>query len=101
MKLLRKILYILIFLFTLGVGVFFAQQNKMPVPLDLLVYTFEPKSLALWVLGAFALGGICGLLMSSALMVRQRATIGATNRQLAKARTEVDKLRTAGLTDGE
>ncbi len=101
MKLLRKILTILVVLATLAVGVLFALQNKTPVPLDLLVYTFEPKSLALWVLAAFALGGVAGMLISSAILVRQRATIGSTNRQLAKARTEVDKLRTAGLTDGE
>mgnify|MGYP001069797046 CR=1 FL=1 len=101
MKLLRKILTIIIVLATLALGVLFALQNKMPVPLDLLVFTFEPRSLALWVLLAFALGGLCGMLISSAILMRQRATISSSNRQLAKARKEVDKLRTAGLSDGE
>ena len=73
----------------------------MPVPLDVLVYTFEPRSLALWLLIAFASGGALGLLMSSFLMLRKRAALANANRQLAKSRAEVDKLRTAGLKDGE
>ena len=95
MKFLRRILTILIVLATIGVGVLFALQNKGLVPLDLLVYTFEPKSLALWVLGAFALGGLLGMLISSALMVRLRASLGSSRRQLAKSRTEVEKLRSS------
>jgi uncharacterized membrane protein YciS (DUF1049 family) len=95
MKFLRRILTILIVLATIGVGVLFALQNKVLVPLDLLVYTFEPKSLALWVLGAFALGGLLGMLISSALIVRLRASLGSSRRQLAKSRTEVEKLRSS------
>ena len=101
MKLLRNLIYIAVVLAMAAIGALFALQNEMPVPLDLLVYTFQPRSLALWLLIAFALGGILGLLMSSALMVRKRAALATANRQLAKSRAEVDKLRTAGLTDGE
>lgn len=101
MKLLRNLLTIAIVVGMAAVGMLFALQNKVPVPLDLLVYTFEPRSLALWVLGAFALGGILGMLFSSLLLVRQRASLGSTRRQLSKARAEVDKLRTAGLNTGE
>ena len=93
MKFLRKLLTVLIVLATIGVGVLFALQNKVPVPLDLLVYTFEPKSLALWVLAAFALGGLLGMLISSAIMIRMRASFSSSKRQLARARAELDKLR--------
>jgi len=92
MKLLRNILTVLIMLATIAVGVLFALQNKMPVPLDLLVYTFEPRSLALWVLSALALGGVLGMVVSSAILLRLRASLGSARRQLAKARAEVDKL---------
>lgn len=101
MKLLRNLLTIALVLAMAAVGVLFALQNETPVPLDMLVYTFEPKSLALWVLAAFAIGGLLGMLLSSLILVRQRASLGSANRQLAKARAEVDKLRTAGLKDGE
>ncbi len=101
MKLLRNLITIVLVLATASVGVLFALQNEMPVPLDMLVYTFEPRSLALWVLAAFAIGGLLGMILSSGILLRQRAALGHANRQLTKARAEVDKLRTAGLKDGE
>jgi uncharacterized membrane protein YciS (DUF1049 family) len=101
MKFLRNLLSVLVVLAMVGVGVLFALQNEMPVPLDLLVYQFEPRSLALWLLSALAVGGVLGLLISSVIMVRQRASLSSTKRQLVKARAEVDKLRTAVLTEGE
>lgn len=91
MKFLRNILTVLIILATVAVSVLFALQNKVPVPLDLLVYTFEPKTLALWVLSAFALGGVLGMLISSAILLRTRATLGSTRRQLARARAEAEQ----------
>lgn len=93
MKLLRNLLTVLVLLATLGVGVLFALQNEIPIPLDLLVYTFEPRSLALWILLAFALGGLLGMLVSSVILVRTRASLGSCKRQLEKAQVEVRKLR--------
>lgn len=93
MKLLRNVLTVLVSMATLVLGILFALQNKMPVPLDLLVYTFEPQSLALWILIAFALGGLMGMLISSFILVRTRAALGSSKRQLDRARDEVSKLR--------
>ena len=101
MKLLRNLLTIALVIGAAAVGVLFALQNETPVALDMLIHTFEPKSLALWILSAFAIGGLVGMLLSSFFMVRQRASLGSANRQLTRARAEVDKLRTAGLKDGE
>lgn len=101
MKLLRNILTLLLVVAMVAVGVLFALQNKEPVALDLLVYTFAPHSLALWVLAAFALGGIAGMLASSLVILRLRAGRAASNRQLQRANTELDRLRTAGLTGGD
>jgi putative membrane protein len=93
MKRLRTLFTVLIVLATLVVGVLFALQNKAPVPLDLLVYTFEPQSMALWILVAFALGGLSGMIVSAAIMVRTRATLGSCRRQLDRAVTELNTLR--------
>ena len=101
MKLLRNLLTIALVLAMAAVGVLFALQNEVPVPLDMLVYTFEPRSLALWVLSAFAIGGVLGMLLSSGILLRQRASLARANRQLQRTRSEVDTLRTAGLKDGE
>ena len=99
MKLLRNLMTVLIVLVMVAVGVLFALQNKVPVPLDLLVYTFSPQSLALWILGAFAAGGGLGLLMSSIIMLRLRTSVNSCKRQLDKARTELDKSRDQSAMD--
>lgn len=93
MKLLRKLLTVFIVLATLVVGVLFALQNKTPVPLDLLVYTFEPQSIALWILFAFTLGGLLGMIVSSVILVRTHATLGMCRRQLDRTVAELSKLR--------
>ncbi len=101
MKLLRHLFNIVIVIATLAIGVLFALQNKTPVSLDLLVYTFDPKSLALWILAALATGGLIGMLISSAIVLRLRTSLSSANRQLSKAKSELDSLRTAGLKDSE
>ena len=101
MKYLRSLITLVIVLATLAVGVLFALQNKAPVSLDLLVYTFDPKSLALWILLSLALGGLLGMLISSAIVLRLRASLSSVNRKLSKANAELDSLRTVGLKDSE
>jgi len=101
MKLLRTLVTVLVVLAMVALGVLFALANDGPVPLDLLVYTFDPRSLALWILLAFAVGGLVGMLMSSLVMVRLRASRNSLQRKLGRAKAELEKLRTAGLADGE
>lgn len=93
MKQLRTLVTILVVVATLASGVLFAVQNEVPVPLDLLIYTFSPRSLALWILLAFALGGVLGMFVSSVILVRTRAALGACKRQLNRAQDELSKLR--------
>lgn len=97
MNLLRKLITLVVILATIAIGVLFALQNTVPVPLDLLVYTFAEKSLALWVLCAFAAGGILGMLTAMGIVVRLRTSLRAANKKATKATVELDKLRTAGL----
>jgi len=57
------------------------------------VYTFGPQSIALWILVAFVLGGLLGMIASAAILVRTQATLGSCRRQLDRASTELSKLR--------
>ena len=82
MKKLRTLLYILILLAGLALGVLFALQNTQTVPLDLL--------------SAFAVGGLAGLLVSSVYMLRSRAALGSSRRQLARTRTELEQEKGRG-----
>ncbi len=97
MKQLRTIFTVLILLAGIGVGVLFALQNKQAVPLDMLVVTFPPRSLALWILAAFALGGLAGLLISWLYLLRARASLGSARRQLARTRAELEQVRSANM----
>ena len=56
-------------------------------------FTFAPRSLALWLLVAFALGGLAGLLVSSFYVLRSRAALSSSCRQLAGARSDLEQLR--------
>ncbi len=93
MKLLRNLLTVFIVLATLVAGVLFALANITPVPLDLLFYTFGPQSIALWILIAFVLGGLLGMAVSAAILIRTRASLGSCKRQLDRTVAELGKLR--------
>lgn len=97
MSVLRGIAGMLVVFAMAAAGVLFALQNETRVPLDLLIYQFAPRSLALWVLAAFALGGVSGLFMSSFVALRLRARMRLLNRQLIKAQSETDRLRHCGV----
>lgn len=102
MKKLRTLLTVIVVLAMLVVSVWFSVLNMAPVPLDLLGYTLAPRSLALWVLGAFALGGVLGMVVSSFILVRTRASLSACRKQLDRARDDVSKLRgTTAVAEAE
>ena len=88
MKLLRNIVYFLIAVAMLALGAMFAVQNEATVPLDLLVIALPERSVALWVLLAFAVGGVLGMLTSLGVILRLRASLLAANRKLGKQSDE-------------
>jgi putative membrane protein len=100
MNQLRRIITVLILLAAVALGVLFALQNKQAVPLDMLVFSFAPRSVALWVLLAFGLGGLAGLLISTVYMLRSRAALSSARRQLARVRTKLDQAIAAEPTVG-
>jgi uncharacterized membrane protein YciS (DUF1049 family) len=96
-SILRSLLMLVVVVAMAAAGALFALQNEATVPLDVLVYTFAPRSVALWVLAAFALGGIAGLLMASLLVLRLRARLRLLRRQLNKTQGEVESLRSKDI----
>lgn len=97
MSFLRGIAGVVVVFVMAGLGALFALQNDAAVPLDILVYQFAPRSLALWVLSAFALGGVAGLLTGGFVVLRLRARMRLLNRQLLKFQREADRLRNSGI----
>jgi putative membrane protein len=84
MKFIKNLSYFAILLAVLVLGALFAVQNTAVVPLDLLVIYLPERSVALWVLLAFAAGGLIGMLTSIGLVLRLRTALLRVNRQLAK-----------------
>jgi uncharacterized membrane protein YciS (DUF1049 family) len=100
-NLLRRLIVVLVVLAMLAAGVLFAVQNPEPVALDLLVIDLAPRSLALWLLATLALGGLLGLLASSIIILRLRGNLLLARRKLENCKVELDRLRVAGLKDGD
>ena len=84
MQLIRNILYFLLAVAMIALGAMFAVQNEAAVPLDLLVVYLPERSVALWVLLAFALGGVIGMLTSLGMVLRLRTALMAANRRIDK-----------------
>ena len=101
MSFIRNLLALALALAMAGAGVLFALQNADPVPLDILIMSLPPRSIALWVLGALALGGILGMAFSSLAIFRLRTRLSAARRQVSNAQTELDRLRASSLTRRE
>lgn len=88
--------YILLLL-VLAFGVLFSIQNTAPVPLDLLAVQLSEQSIALWVLLAFAAGGLLGLILGSLALLRLKGQVAVLKRRLDKTTRELDKVRTSDL----
>ena len=85
----------------LAVGMLFAVQNTVEVPLDLLIIQLSPKSVALWILLAFAVGGIIGMLTSLGLVVRLRTALMRANRKLTQAERARVKMEASPAVEAE
>ena len=93
MQLLTRLLSLLVLFGVLLVGMLFALQNTATVPLDLLFLQLSARSVALWVLLAFGVGAILGMLASSGVVLRLRKDLFTTRSELQRKAAEVDKLR--------
>lgn len=93
MRMIRRLLIGLILLAVLLLGLLFALQNDAPVTLDLLVVQLTERPVAVWVLVAFVLGGVLGLLASSIAIVRLRSSRAALQRRLARCEEDLSAAR--------
>jgi uncharacterized integral membrane protein len=91
----------MILLATITAGALFSLQNSAPVALDLLVVQLPARPASVWLLGMLVIGALFGLLASSILALQQRASLARQRREVSRLQTEVDKLRRAGVTNGD
>jgi putative membrane protein len=94
---LKRWLAYLLLLLVLCFGVLFSVQNTQTAALDLLLIQLPEQRIAFWVLLAFALGGVVGILISAVAMLQLKSRSLLLERKLAKCEKELSHLRTADL----
>ncbi|MFM1895694.1 MAG: hypothetical protein RLZZ385_768 [Pseudomonadota bacterium] len=82
-------------------GISFSFLNDTPVPLSLGLWSFAPRPVALWIIMAFAIGGLLGLLFGTGIShyFRSQREIRELRKRLRAAETEAGKLRNMPLQD--
>ncbi|MBS8241408.1 LapA family protein [Marinobacter lipolyticus] len=83
---LQKILIILLVLLLVLVALVFSLNNQMAVSLNFLVYETQPHGVAVWIIMAFVLGALVGVVIT--MLATFRATVSRRNLQKQLARTE-------------
>ncbi len=73
-KLTRIIVWCFIFILFV-VSIVFSFSNTQPIALSFGIVTLAPQALAVWVIAAFVLGGLLGLLLGLGLMKNLRTKL--------------------------
>lgn len=97
MRWIRRALIALLLLLVLIFGLLFSLQNGQSVPLDLLALQLSERPLAVWLLAAFALGGLAGLAAGSLALVKVQANRYRLRRRLESCERELSEIRGSAL----
>ncbi|MFT5579001.1 MAG: putative membrane protein [Paraglaciecola psychrophila] len=97
LQFLKRLFSVLLLLLVFAYGLFFAVQNTATAPLDVLFTQLDEQRIALWILLAFAFGGVLGMLLSTFIVVRLRGEALLARRQLKLRDRELDTLRSTEL----
>lgn len=97
MKLLKSLLIVAIVLVVLFAGLLFSVENDVAVPLSLIVVELPEQRLSVWLMAAFALGGVFGVLAAGFSNLRLRLSRSVVNRKLHRTETELQRSRTSSL----
>ena len=94
---LKKLLFAVFLLAVVAYGALFAVENDARVPLDLLVVELPELRLSLWLVGAFVVGGLCGLLIGGIKLIQSRGRYQSVCRKLSKVEKELNQLKSSSL----
>lgn len=95
MRRLLRILIGLLLFFILLLSISFSLLNRVPVALEFGLLTLSPQPLSVWIIGAFCLGGVLGVLLGAGFLrsLRNRGTIKGLQKELAARNQEIDSLK--------
>jgi uncharacterized integral membrane protein len=98
-RILAAIFLLLVFFATVG----FSFLNTTPVALSMGFWEFAPQPLAVWVVAAFALGGLLGLLFATGFSkyLKNKLELRRLRKQLSIVEAENNKLRSLSVKEGQ
>jgi lipopolysaccharide assembly protein A len=92
-RILKWFVVLALFVLVVVAGALFTIQNEATVPLDLLVVQLPARSVALWVIVAFIVGGLVGLGLSILTIVRLKGESILLRRRLQRGKNSQARLR--------
>ncbi|TGN41898.1 LapA family protein [Marinobacter confluentis] len=90
---LQKVLLILLVLFLVLVALVFSLNNQMAVSLNFLVFETQPHGVAMWIIMAFVIGALIGVLITFLATVRTSVSRRHLEKQLARTEQALQKSR--------
>lgn len=93
---LRAVLTFSLVAVSIFTGAVFATQNTSLVPLSLFVVTLPEQTMAVWLLLFLVAGLTVGSLISTVVVLRQRAGLAALKRENIRLKQRMDRLLANG-----
>ncbi|HDZ38386.1 MAG TPA: LapA family protein [Marinobacter sp.] len=90
---LQKILLILLILVLVLLALVFSLNNQMAVALNFLVFETQPHGVAVWIIMAFVIGALVGVLMTVLATFRTSVSRRALQKRLDRAEQALEKTR--------
>ncbi|MGO1462724.1 MAG: LapA family protein [Marinobacter sp.] len=90
---LQKILLILLVLVLVLLALVFSLNNQMAVALNFLVFETEPHGVAVWLMMAFVIGALVGILMTALATFRTSVSRRTLQKRLDRAEQALEKSR--------
>ena len=95
MRKIRSLLSGLFLILVFTASVVFTYFNSQPISISVGAWQFPSQPISVWIIGAFVLGGLIGLLLGLGIFknLKLRAKNRHLNRQLDKAKKQMPLLR--------
>ncbi|MBC7185365.1 MAG: LapA family protein [Marinobacter sp.] len=90
---LQKILIILLVLVLVLLALVFSLNNQMAVSLNFLLFETQPHGVAVWIIMAFVIGALVGVLMTMLATVRTSVSRRNLKKRLDRAEQSFEKSR--------
>lgn len=89
----QKILIILLVLVLILLALVFSLNNQMAVSLNFLLFETQPQGVAVWIIMAFVIGALFGVLMTMLATVRTSVSRRTLKKRLDRAEQALEKSR--------